>query len=171
MILLLRRDAELAGVHFFPIVQAGAPAEQSDAAGRFGLRIDIFDVGASADPVRVVRLLVDDEGPGRAGELHLPLRAVPDTRLGHGLRLLFFNLVEFEVAEKLVETPEDFFPTLVVHWILMGRIDLPPKQPIVTHPMRDSSEGPGPGGVSGRTALIVGAGRGLGRATAAALAE
>ena len=37
--------------------------------------------------------------------------------------------------------------------------------------MSDSSEGPGPGGVSGRTALIVGAGRGLGRATAAALAE
>ena len=37
--------------------------------------------------------------------------------------------------------------------------------------MRDSSEGPGPGGVSGRNALIVGAGRGLGRATAAALAE
>jgi len=37
--------------------------------------------------------------------------------------------------------------------------------------MRDSSEGPGPGGVAGRTALIVGAGRGLGRATAAVLAE
>ena len=37
--------------------------------------------------------------------------------------------------------------------------------------MRDSSGGPGPGGVSGRTALIVGAGKGLGRATAAALAE
>jgi len=37
--------------------------------------------------------------------------------------------------------------------------------------MRDSRDGPGPGGVSGRTALIIGAGRGLGRATATALAE
>src|SRR5262249_1667154 len=44
MSLLPGGDAELARVHLFPVVQGGAPAEQPDAAGRLGLRIDVLDV-------------------------------------------------------------------------------------------------------------------------------
>src|SRR5687767_13494656 len=103
------------GVDLFPVVLGLDPAEEPDAAGRLGLGVDVLDVGAAARAVGVVHLLVHDERLGGADQLHSPLRGEPRDRLGNGVRLLVFGLVEFEVPEVLVEAAKHLFPALVVH--------------------------------------------------------
>src|SRR5439155_4814306 len=71
-------NAELGRVDLFPIRESFLPAEESNPARGLGLRVDVLDVGAAPDAAGEVGLLVHDEGAGRAGELHLSLRAGPD---------------------------------------------------------------------------------------------
>src|SRR6185295_11804361 len=166
-----RRFAEHARVHFFPVVQGVGPPVKPNPAGGLGVGVDVLHEGAAGRAVGVVELLVHHERAGGAGQLHPAHRAPPDHRLDHGVGFLVLGLVEFEVAELLVELAQDLFPALVVHLDPRRLVDLRSEPLIVAHLVRRTTA-PGSGGpFSHRSALVLGGSRGLGRAVALALAR
>src|SRR5512132_3731388 len=163
------RPRQGGGVDLLPVVHRIGPLVQADTTGGFGVGVDVLDVGAAAGSIGVVHLLVDDERARRADQLHAALGALPDDRLGDGMRLLVLGFVEFEVPEVLVEAAEHLFPALVVHE--RPSIDLRTQPPIVPQLMARTEIAPLDSGFQGRSALVVGRSRGLGRAGALALAR